>query len=199
MDLATKKLLIIGLGNPGEEYAFTRHNLGFMVVCAFADKNSFSLKKEKSFLAKTARGQIGAVKVHLLLPQTYMNASGQAVRRYMDYYGFTHQEIVVVADDTELNLMRMRLREKGSSGGHNGLKSIEQYLGTNIYLRLKMGIGKVESRAMASHVLGSFTAEEREEIDSFIKRAVNCLERLLVEDVEKIMNDVNKESNNVSN
>lgn len=190
--------LIVGLGNPGDEYKMTRHNLGFMVVQSFAEKCGLILKKEKAFKAETARGVVKDKKVHLLNPHTFMNVSGQAVRRYMDYYQLGVENVIVVSDDVELPFGRMRLREKGSAGGHNGLKSIEQFLGTNVYLRLKMGIGKVPKTAMTSHVLGSFSKDEKDLLESFIERGVTCLERLLLEDINKVMNDVNIRGEDVS-
>ncbi len=154
--------LIVGLGNPGEKYAMTRHNLGFMVVKAFAEKHGLEFKKGFRINGKIANGIVDEKKVYLLMPTTYMNLSGGAVRKCIDYYNIPLQNVLVIVDDIYLKLGAMRLRDKGSSGGHNGLKSIEGHLHTKEYPRLRMGVGgeSLPERNLEAFVLGNFNTAE---------------------------------------
>lgn len=197
-ELSQKQFVIVGLGNPGKKYSMTRHNLGFLVVEAFAATQGWSFKDEAKHLAMIAKGKVGNHVVHLVLPQTYMNLSGQAVRRYLDYYQLTPSSVRVVTDDIDLNFGELRVRNVGSAGGHNGLKSIQAYLNTQHYVRLRMGIGKQseqeQSRELADYVLDTFTGEENKQLPSFVERGVAVLNRLITEDVSVVMNAVNKKS-----
>ncbi len=193
-----KQFVIVGLGNPGKKYSMTRHNLGFLVVQAFADLQGWSFKDEAKHLASVAKGKVENHVIHLLLPQTYMNLSGQSVRRYLDYYQLTPSSVRVVTDDIDLNFGELRVRNVGSAGGHNGLKSIQAYLNTQHYVRLRMGIGKhseqEQSGELADYVLDTFTTEENKQLPSFVERGVAVLNRLITEDVSVVMNAVNKKS-----
>lgn len=192
-----KNIVLVGLGNPGKKYELTRHNIGALLIKTFAQTYGWNLKQEGRFEAEVASGQIGEWKVHILLPTTYMNESGRAVRRYMDFYRLTPQNIVAVADDVELPFTMIRLRPSGSAGGHNGLKSVEKYIGTQEYLRLRMGVGeKRQTEELADHVLGRFSSQEIADLPEFIDRGAHTLLRLLKEDVHTIMNDVNKKVKN---
>lgn len=176
--------LIVGLGNPGEEYARTRHNLGFMAVGELGRRHGLEFKRQLKVQGRSARGRIVGgggreVEIHLLLPTTYMNCSGQAVRDYLAYYKIGVEELLLVCDDTALPFGELRVRAGGTAGGHNGLKSVQQMVGTQEYARLRMGIGGGERTELASYVLQPFAKEEAEQLDGFIGRAADALEELL--------------------
>lgn len=194
VDGKDNQLLIVGLGNPGRKYEMTRHNIGFITLEAFAHMHGWSFKDESRFEAKATKGQVGDVKVHLLMPQTYMNDSGRAVRRYIDFFKMTPEQVVVVVDDVDIPFGMVRLRESGSAGGHNGLKSLQKHLGTQKYLRMRMGIGEKRhaQQDLADHVLSRFTSEETTALGSFIENGVATLMRMTREEISSIMNDVNK-------
>lgn len=186
---------IVGLGNPGKRYAMTRHNLGFLVVERLARQWGISWSDERRFSARVGRGKVEDKGVHLLMPQTYMNESGRAVRRYMDFFGLVAQQIVVVCDDVALDFGEMRLRLQGSSGGHNGLKSVEAHLGTREYPRLRLGVGEgrsARSEGLVDHVLGGFSVQEREELDAVLEKASEALVLLVGRGIHAAMNEVNK-------
>lgn len=169
-------LVIVGLGNPGVRYELTRHNIGALVAKAFAHHIGASFKEEKKFHALVAKGLFNGVKVHILLPTTYMNASGSAVKAYLDHYKLTLSLLLVLSDDVEMPFKQLRYRSKGGSGGHNGLKSIESVLKTNEYPRLKFGIGKdLAGRPLADYVLETFTVEEMAEVPLFIRSGVEYI------------------------
>lgn len=189
-----KNYLFVGLGNPGPKYEKTRHNIGFMVIQEIVRELGWPLKEEKRFQALVARGVVEGVNVHLILPMTYMNESGRSVRSYLDFFQLNAQDIVVVTDDVAIGFGEIRLRIKGSSGGHNGLKSVQQHIGTQDYVRLRMGVGAPKwpgEDALANYVLSTFSTEEREELAFFIDRGANTLKRLLTEDITRVMNEVN--------
>ncbi len=188
----TKHYVFVGLGNPGKKYELTRHNLGFLVIQAFANNNEWRFKEEKQFQALVSKGQIAETTIHLLLPLTYMNESGRAVRSYLDFYKLTTKQLLIIADDVALPFGEMRLRKEGSPGGHNGLKSIEACLSTRYYARLRMGIGPSSPRRpLADHVLDSFTAEEFKVLPEFVAKATTVLNTLVHEKIENVMNRVN--------
>lgn len=180
--------LIVGLGNPGEKFEKTRHNVGFMIVSEWARRHRLDLKKEKRFHAWAARGE----GVHLLLPATYVNESGRSVRAYSDFYQIAPHEMLVVTDDVELPFMQGRIRRQGSAGGHNGLKSIEQALGTRDYPRLRIGIGRGIARELEDHVLGRFTREEWKGLEARLDDWIGALELVLSEPLEKVMSQINR-------
>lgn len=187
-----QKIAFIGLGNPGKVYARTRHNFGFIVVEEFARQHEWSMQEDRYFMAKVAKGRIQGVEVHLLLPLTFMNESGWSVKQYMDYFKLTIGQILVACDDTALEFGQLRLRPQGSSGGHNGLKSIAMHLGTEEFARLRLGIGnKMERQSLADYVLSDFTAEETPLLDMFVKNGAAVLEALVTEPITKVMSKVN--------
>lgn len=189
---ALQPLAIIGLGNPGRKYANTRHNLGFMVVEELAKLLNLSFKEDKHLNSYIAKGKKSEREVSLLLPQTFMNESGWAVRGYLDYYKMTAAQIIIVCDDTALEFGQLRIRSQGSSGGHNGLKSIEMHLGTYQFIRLKMGVGSNEiGQSLAEYVLSDFNREEVAVLDKFIKSGAEALKSLMTETLEQVMNKVN--------
>lgn len=186
--------IFVGLGNPGSRYEKTRHNIGFMVIEEFARELGWPLKEEKRFKAKVARGEIDGCQIHLILPLTYMNESGTAVRKYLDFYRLDRSGVVVVTDDVAIDFGELRLKPRGSAGGHNGLKSIQQHLGTVEYARLRMGVGApiyTSEDALADYVLSAFSVHENKELPSLIEKGASALKRLLNEDVSRVMNDVN--------
>ncbi|HEV8052590.1 MAG TPA: aminoacyl-tRNA hydrolase [Parachlamydiaceae bacterium] len=189
---AVQSLVIIGLGNPGRKYAYTRHNLGFMVVEELARQLDLSFKADGYLNSLIAKGKSGRQAVDLLLPQTFMNESGWTVRRYLDYYKMTAAQVIVVCDDTALKFGQLRIRSQGSSGGHNGLKSISMYLGTHEFIRLKMGVGSNEvGQPLADYVLSNFNSAETAVLDEFVKNGVAALKLLMTEPLTQVMNRVN--------
>lgn len=185
--------MIIGLGNPGQKYEMTRHNMGYLVAKMFARTEGWNFKEEKKFNSFVAKGKIGEVTVAVLLPTTYMNESGLAARRYLDFYRLTPSDIIVVSDEVAIPFGVMRLREAGSAGGHNGLKSVEAHLGTDRYLRLRMGIHTdLQRETLADYVLDAFSQKELVELTQFIEKGAQVLKRLLMGDpVSIIMSGVN--------
>lgn len=193
--------LFAGLGNPGKKYEKTRHNIGFMVIEQLAKRLGWPIKEEKRFQTLVARGDVKGVKLHLIFPQTYMNESGKAIRRYLDFYRMKPEDLVVVTDDIAIDFGSIRLRKQGSTGGHNGLLSVQSSLSTQNYKRLRMGVGSPPwpgEDALASYVLSAFNAEERESLEPFVDTAVDILMRLLHEDIDRVMNDINKKKKNRS-
>lgn len=165
--------MIVGLGNPGKQYETTRHNVGFIVLDLVADKIGAEVKERKN------NGFIGEVffqgeKVLLVKPQTYMNLSGQCVGELARYYKIDNRDILVISDDLSLPLGTMKLRPKGSSGGHNGLKSLIAHLGGDDFPRLKIGIGHGGSEGVIEHVLGNFPADEWQKLTEIMAKAADC-------------------------
>ncbi len=190
-EAADRHKVFVGLGNVGSKYEMTRHNMGFLVVKALASSLGWSFKEEARFSSFVAKGDSDNTRLHLLLPTTYMNLSGIAVSQYLDFYKLSAKDLVVVSDDIAIPFGEMRLRLMGSPGGHNGLKSIQQYLRTSHYTRLRMGIGDREKGSLADHVLGTFSQHEKAVLDSFIDKGAFILRQLLLEDAAKLMNEVN--------
>lgn len=185
--------LIVGLGNPGKKYEMTRHNIGFLVVERLAEMLGAQFVDMPKFESRVAEETVDGKKIHLVLPQTYMNESGRAVQKIVSYYKLPIDELIVVVDDMDLPFGHLRIRSLGSSGGHNGLKSIEAMLNTREYARLKIGIGRdVEA---IDHVLGRFSSEEKKALPECVKQAADVLKRLLVEDIQKVINGVNRRVN----
>jgi PTH1 family peptidyl-tRNA hydrolase len=178
---------IVGLGNPGAEYAPTRHNVGFCVVGALAARHGIELSRRRH-QALFGRGRVGEVEVILAQPQAFMNNSGLPVRRLLDYYGLEPQHLLVVSDDINLDLGRLRLRRSGSHGGQKGLRSISQHLGTTEFARLRVGVGRLPAgRDATAFVLSPFRAVEREAAEAAIERAAEAVECALREDLEAAM------------
>lgn len=185
--------LIVGLGNPGPEYAHTRHNAGFMVVERLAQRWRAVWKKESRFKARVARAEVLGQKVTLCKPCTYMNLSGEAVRALTAYYQIAQNNILVLVDDADLAVGVLRLRPGGSSGGHHGLESVEQHLGGREYARLKLGIGRsgTAERQIRDHVLGRFEAAESERFEKVLERAACQSECWLLNGIQRAMNEFN--------
>ncbi len=185
------RYLIVGLGNPGREYQSTRHNIGFEIVKEFAEQKKISFQKEKVFKGELAKYKESIGVIFVFKPLVYMNLSGEAVRKCIDFYQIALENILIVSDDFALPFGELRLRGQGSSGGHNGLKSIEEVLGTQNYCRLRCGIGEPEEAAAKQYVLEEFTIEERKTLPEFIARAVLAIEEWLSLGVDKAMKSVN--------
>lgn len=168
--------LIVGLGNPGEKYAHTRHNVGFDVIDALMQKHQLSTLEQK-FRADYTVWRLQSERVYLVKPYTYMNLSGEAVLPLMSYFGVGMDDIVVVYDDMDLSPGKIRLRQSGSAGGHNGMKSIINMLGSNQFNRIRVGIGRPhDGWKVVDHVLAPFTSDERLLINQGIDQAVEALE-----------------------
>ena len=185
--------IIVGLGNPTKEYEGTRHNVGFDVIDAIADKYNISVTERKS-RAFCGKGIIGGQKVLLVKPQTYMNLSGESLRGIVDFYKVdTETELLVIYDDISLDVGQLRIRKKGSAGGHNGIKNIIQHLGSNVFLRIKVGVGeKPKEYDLVDYVLGHFSKGEKEIMEQGYKQAVEAIEMILQGDIEAAMNVYNK-------
>ena len=166
--------LIVGLGNPGKDYEWTRHNVGFILTDLLARKNGF-LFKEK-FRSRLASGIIEEKKTMIQQPQTYMNDSGKAVRKVSDYYHIEPQNILIISDDVEIPLGKIRYRQEGSSGGHNGLKDIELHLGTKQYPRLKIGVGREARQKLKDYVLERFSEAELKMLEKVNEEALEILD-----------------------
>lgn len=185
--------IIVGLGNPTDEYAGTRHNVGFDVIDAIADKYNISVT-ERKFRAFCGKGIIAGQKVILVKPQTYMNLSGESVRSVLDFYKVDEEtELLIIYDDVSLDVGQLRIRKKGSAGGHNGIKSIIQHLGTQNFQRIKVGVGeKPKDYDLADYVLGHFTKAEKEMMQDGYKRAIEAVELILQGEIDAAMNEFNK-------
>ena len=172
--------LLVCLGNPGDEYENTRHNIGYMVADELAERQGKPIQRLK-FKALTNTFQLGKEKVLVMKPITYMNLSGEAVRPAMDFYKMPAERILVVSDDIAMDVGRIRIRTKGSAGGHNGLKNIIQHIGTDQFPRLKIGIGSKPhpDYDLADWVLGKFSPEDRKTIDASVKRAADAIEYIM--------------------
>ena len=191
--------VIVGLGNPGREYQNTRHNIGFDVIEALADVAGISVmeRKHKAIIGK---GVLDGQRVILVKPQTYMNLSGESVRDVIDYYKLdATQDLIVISDDTSLDVGNIRVRKKGSAGGHNGLKDIIAHLGHDTFMRVKMGVGeKPKGYDLADYVLGHFTGDERKVMDEAAKTAVEAIRMMMSGDIDRAMNQFNRKSTHQS-
>lgn len=185
--------LIVGLGNPGKEYARTRHNAGFLVLEHWAQKHQAPWKTEDGFRARLATVRLDPKKVVLCEPLTFMNVSGESVIKVARYYRVTLERTMVVVDDADLPLGQIRMRPSGSSGGHHGLDSVEQHLGTREYARLRIGIGRVASnqRDIAGHVLGKFSESEEPILRRVLDRSAQQLDCWLTDGIQKAMSTLN--------
>jgi PTH1 family peptidyl-tRNA hydrolase len=185
--------LIVGLGNPGAKYTGTRHNIGFEVVDRLSKSWAIPLKEERRFQGEYGAGFGPArAKVYLLKPTTYMNRSGQSMRAVLDWLKLSPAQVLVVYDEMDLPLGRLRLRLSGSAGGHNGMKSAIAHLGTQEFPRLRIGIGAAQrqgegDKAVVSHVLGNFSKAERQTMDAVVDTTLGAIEKALKDGVEKSM------------
>jgi PTH1 family peptidyl-tRNA hydrolase len=182
--------LVVGLGNPGKRYEGTRHNVGFAVVDALAEGPGVQAFQDR-FDADVAEWLENGQKILLAKPQTFMNLSGRCVRQIVDFYQMPLEEVVVVCDDFNLPLGKLRFRARGTHGGHNGLRDIQAHLGTTDYARLRIGVGAPPEEDAVDHVLGKFRPSEREVIAASIEEAVQGVVLWVHDGIEKCMNQYN--------
>ena len=184
--------VIAGLGNPGREYEGTRHNVGFMTLDALADKYNIDVR-EKAFKGLIGKGVIEGNKVILVKPQTYMNLSGECIRQVMDYYKVDPSEFIVIYDDISLVPGGIRIRKKGSAGGHNGIKNIIAHLGTQEFPRVRIGVGEKPARMdLADYVLGHFTDEDWKTMGERLETAGEIAKSFCLAGIDITMNQFNK-------
>lgn len=190
-----KMVIIAGLGNPTKEYENTRHNIGFMAVDALADKYNISVM-DCRHRALVGKGVIGGTKVVLVKPLTYMNLSGEAIRAVVDYYKVdAESELIVIYDDISLDVGQLRIRKKGSAGGHNGIKNIIANLGSDTFLRIKVGVGeKPKGYDLADYVLGHFSKEEMKVMAESLEKVDGAVNMMLEDQVDMAMNNYNVKS-----
>lgn len=181
--------LIIGLGNPGKEYEDTRHNVGFKVVDNIAKEYNIEINRQK-FKGTYGEGFIEGEKVMILKPTTFMNLSGESVREVVDFYNLDNNEILVIYDDISLEIGTLRIREKGSAGGHNGIKSIIAHLGSDVFPRIKVGVGQPDIN-LVKYVLGKFTKEEVAILSESIQASTKATREIIKSDIKTAMNQFN--------
>ncbi len=183
--------IIVGLGNPGLQYQNTRHNVGFLTIDHMADKNSLSLRGK--FQAQVGELTISGVKSLLVKPQTFMNLSGRSVREVLNWYKLTPEDIIVIYDDMDIPFGKIRIRSQGSPGGHNGIKSIVSELGTDGFIRIKVGIGRPpEGWNPVDYVLGNFRSEELFELDNVLNNVEDAVKEIISGGITKAMNKYNR-------
>ena len=176
--------MVVGLGNPGSKYSGTRHNIGFMALERMASSNGIMFRQQSKLHGLAAETGLGDQRLRLLMPQTYMNDSGRSIRAALDWFGFSPEQLLVLVDDMDLPLGRLRLRAQGGAGGHNGLRSTIQHLGSQVFPRLRIGIGAPaenpeERRAKTvSHVLGSFSKSEQNSVDAVLDGVLEAVVRI---------------------
>ncbi len=181
--------LIAGLGNPGKRYSRTRHNIGFWVVEAFIDKNHLVFKEKADY--RMCDGSVEDEKIVLMEPLTFMNRSGTAVKKVMDKFNIPAENLVVIHDDLDLETGKVKIRKKGSSGGHKGVESIIQNIGKNNFIRIKIGIGRDPYILAEDYVLARFRKEELPQIKEAVSRAVDSIYSVITEGADKAMNRFN--------
>jgi PTH1 family peptidyl-tRNA hydrolase len=184
--------LIVGLGNPGAEYARTRHNAGFMVLDRLAQRWQAGWEVSRKFEARLAEARVGAQRIVLCQPLTFMNASGECVRALVDYRSIEMPRLLVAADDADLPLGELRLRPKGGTGGHHGLESLTQHLGSKEFARQRVGIGRRDgAREITGHVLGRFGSDETTVLEPVLQRAADQAASWLTAGIQQAMNQFN--------
>ncbi len=182
--------LIVGIGNPGKEYKNTRHNIGFNILDNYASFHSIEITKEK-FNGLYVDFIFNGEKIILLKPLSYVNLSGIVVKKYVDYFNISVDDVLIISDDLDLEFGKIRLRLSGSSGGHNGLKSIEANLGTKNYKRMKFGISNNRSIDTKDYVLGSLSSLENKKLNEILPITVNILDDFMVMSFANLMNKYN--------
>lgn len=182
--------VIVGLGNPGAQYANTPHSVGFEVVDAIAAELGVEWETKKAFSCLMAKGVFAGMPVLLVKPQTYMNLSGDSVAPVVKYHNATTADLVVVQDDIDIPLGRIRIRKNGSCGGHNGIRNIIERLGSQSFIRLKVGVGKDKSNVIG-HVLGKFDPASRTTVDKVVSASVQAVASILLDGADKAMNVFN--------
>lgn len=181
--------LLVGLGNPGREYENTRHNVGFEAIDKISYEYNIPIKRER-FKGVFGEGQISNEKVILLKPTTYMNLSGESLREIIKYYNIPISNVLIIYDDVDLEVGRLRVRTKGSAGGHNGIKSIIYNVNSEEFLRLRIGVGKPQ-RDMISHVLGKFPQEDKKNVEEVLKVIPELVYTIISEGAQEAMNKYN--------
>ncbi|MBP1890292.1 PTH1 family peptidyl-tRNA hydrolase [Clostridium moniliforme] len=181
--------LIVGLGNPEEKYDNTRHNIGFEAIDYIAKKYNIDINRKK-FKGEYGEGFIENEKVILMKPTTYMNLSGECVREVIDFYKLTNEDILVIYDDISLDLGKIRIRRKGSAGGHNGIKSIIAHVGSDEFSRIKIGVGQPKGD-LVNYVLGKFSKEEKEVLEEVLEVSKLATDTIIREDINSAMNKYN--------
>ena len=184
--------LVTGLGNPGRRYRETRHNLGFRVVDAISEKFGIACRKKRKLSARIGRGAVDGTQVLLAKPETFVNASGLAVRKIMDYFEIAMSDLLVITDDVDLPPGTIRIRARGGAGGHKGLISIIETLGGNQFARIRLGIGGQKLEDLTGHVLARPSPDEEEAYRRAVEIAVDAAEDIFREGIEKAMNDYNR-------
>ena len=182
--------VICGLGNPGKKYANTRHNMGFITIDQLAEKHDIKVDKVK-FKALVGEGRIAGQKVLLVKPQTYMNLSGESVQEVMHFYKLDLEALILIYDDLDLEAGALRLRKFGSAGTHNGMRSVVQHLGSDRFPRIRLGIGGNGKRDIIDHVIGGFTKEEVPVLEMAVTKAVDAVECMLEEGIDRAMSRYN--------
>jgi PTH1 family peptidyl-tRNA hydrolase len=196
MHISSRRRLVVGLGNPGKDYVRTRHNAGFMVIDKLAADHGIALNKRK-FNTLYGSGRLGTLEAILAKPLGYMNRSGPPVRQLSAYYRIPNQDVLVVHDDIDLVFGRIKIKEKGGHGGHNGIKSLITAFGDGDFRRVRIGVGRPSSgRDAADHVLGRFGKDERAELDRIITLARDAVVTVLMEGVQSGMNQFNSKQPN---
>ncbi|WP_164215597.1 aminoacyl-tRNA hydrolase [Virgibacillus sp. YIM 98842] len=183
---------IVGLGNPGRKYKDTRHNVGFMVIEELRKRHKWKLNQSK-FNGKYTMEILDGQKVILLQPQTYMNLSGEAIRPLMNYFDIDLDDLIVIYDDLDLPVGKIRLRQKGGHGGHNGIRSTIDHLGTKEFKRIRIGVGRpVDQMPVINYVLGKFPKEEQDSVSSSINLAADACEAWITKPYSEVMNEYNR-------
>ena len=182
--------LIVGLGNPGLEYENTRHNTGFVIIDNYAKFHNIVINKEK-FNGLYNSFDYNGEKVYLLKPQSFINLSGEVIRKFIDYFKIDISDLLVINDDLDMPFLKIKLKEKGSSGGHNGLKNIESCLGTDSYKRLKVGISNDKSIDTKDYVLGKINGKDKKDLDELCLKTNQILDDYLSISFERLMNKYN--------
>lgn len=182
--------IVVGLGNPGKKYENTRHNMGFLSIDVLAEKYDIKVNKIK-FKSLVGEGRIGGQKVILVKPQTYMNLSGEAVREIVDFYKTESQELIVIYDDIDIPTGNVRIRKKGSSGTHNGMRNILLHIGTEDFPRIRVGIGSGKKENLISYVTGGVSKDEKCLLEEAVKRAAESAACIIEKGIDKAMNEYN--------
>ncbi len=186
--------LVAGLGNPGSEYAQTRHNAGFLVIDKLAADHRIELQRHK-FNVVYGRGRIGGVEALLAKPQAYMNRSGPPLRQLADFFRIQHEAMIIVHDDIDLAFQRLKIKEKGGDGGHKGIRSIIDAFGGDDFARLRLGIGRSSHGAdVVDYVLGKFNMDEKAVLDAFFQQACEAILLILTKGTKEAMNQYNRKS-----
>ena len=184
--------MIVGLGNPGKEYEYTRHNIGFIIIDNYAEKNRINFSEK--FNGLYAKYKINNETIILLKPLSYMNASGVVIKKYADYFKIVPQDILIIQDDLDMPVGKVKIKFKGSSGGHNGIKNIIQNLHTELFPRFKIGIGRNLNMPIKDYVLTKLTKEDIEKINKIKLFSNDVIDEFIESDIEKVMSKYNGEN-----